>query len=100
MTSSGVPVRGEGTVSEVNVVPLRPFDDAEALAFLSRHPDGRIETSVSDLARQFRWPPTRLRRRLAAWVKAGHILRQASGRGRVFIVYGEHQLTDPLPAQK
>ena len=83
-------------MSEVNVVPLRPFDDAEALAFLSRHPDGRIETSVSDLARQFRWPPTKLRRRLATWVNAGHITRQASGRGRIVIAPAvEH--ADPLP---
>jgi hypothetical protein len=81
-------------VSEANVVPLHPFDDAEALAFLSRN--GRIETSVSDLACQFRWPPIKLRRRLAAWVKAGQITRLASGRGRVIIapVAGH---ADPLP---
>jgi hypothetical protein len=72
-------------MSEANVVLLHPLDDLEALAWLRANLDGRSETSVSELARQLGWPQGKLRRRLAAWAKAGHITRQPGGRGKVVI---------------
>jgi hypothetical protein len=72
-------------VGQGNVVPLHPLDDAQALAWLSEELGDRIETSVSDLARQFGWPRTRLRRRLATWVKAGHITRRPTRKGKFVI---------------
>jgi hypothetical protein len=74
-------------VSEAKVIQLRPLDDDEALAWLSSQPGGRIETSVSELARQFGWSATKLRRRLATWVEAGDITRPAGRRGRVVIAH-------------
>jgi hypothetical protein len=72
-------------VSRTKVVALRSFDDDEALMWLTDHVDGRIETSLSDLARQFGWTLTRLRRRLAGWVEAGLIIKAAGGRGKVIL---------------
>jgi hypothetical protein len=72
-------------MGQVNVVPLHPLDDAEALAWLSDDFGGRIETSVSDLARQFGWPRTKLRRRLASWVEAGHVTRRPTRKGKFII---------------
>jgi hypothetical protein len=35
-----------------DIVPIRPFDDAEALAWLRSQPDGRVTASAAELARQ------------------------------------------------
>lgn len=70
-------------MTDANVVPLHPFDDAEALAWMRAHLDA--EASVSDLARQFRWSPSKLRRRVAAWAGAGHVTRRVDGKGRILI---------------
>src|SRR5262245_55309241 len=72
-------------MSEANVVLLHPLEDAEALAWLRANLDGHSETRASELARQFGWPQGKLRRRLAAWAKAGQISRQPGGRGKVVI---------------
>lgn len=72
-------------MSDANVIPLHPLDNAEALAWLRAQPNGRIETSVSDLARQLGWPRTKLRRRLATWAEAGHITRRDGRKGKIVI---------------
>lgn len=72
-------------MARANVVALHAFTDDEALMWLSDHVDGRVETSLGDLARRFGWPLTRLRRQLAAWVEAGLITKVAAGRGRVVL---------------
>src|SRR5262245_278680 len=53
--------------------------------WLTDHVEGRIETSLGDLAQQFGWTLTRLRRRLAAWIEAGLIIKAAGGRGKVIL---------------
>jgi hypothetical protein len=65
------------------VIALHAFDDDEALMWLSD--TGRVETSLSELAQQFGWTLTKLRRSLSAWVKAGHITQAAGGRGKVVL---------------
>jgi hypothetical protein len=93
-------------MSDANVVTLHAFEDTEALAWLRAHLDGSSEWSVKDLARQFRWPTPRLRRRLAAWAKAGAISRRSSGKGKVVIELAEgtrgpprrRQPVQPAPA--
>jgi hypothetical protein len=75
----------EADVARANVVALHSFSDDEALMWLSDHVDGRVETSLGDLARQFGWPLIRLRRRLSAWVDAGLITQFTVGRGKVVL---------------
>ena len=53
--------------------------------WLSDHVDGRVETSLGDLAQQFGWTLTRLRRRLAAWVEAGLVIKIGGGSGKVIL---------------
>lgn len=72
-------------MSDANVIPLHPLDNAEALGWLRAQPDGRIETSISDLARQFGWPRSKLQRRLATWVASGQITRRGGRRGKIVI---------------
>ena len=38
-----------------DIVPIRPFDDAEALAWLRSQPDGRVTASAAELGRQWGW---------------------------------------------
>jgi hypothetical protein len=65
------------------VIALHSFDDDEALMYLSDV--GRLEMNLSDLAQQFGWTLTKLRKSLAAWVKAGHITQASGGRGKVVV---------------
>jgi len=65
------------------VIALHSFDDDEALMYLSDV--GRVEMALSDLAQQFGWTLTKLRRSLSAWVKAGHIAQASGGRGKVVV---------------
>jgi len=46
---------------------------------------GRVEGSLSELAQQFGWTLTKLRRSLAAWAEAGHITQSSGGRGKVVV---------------
>jgi hypothetical protein len=62
----------------------QPVTDNEALACLLVQPDGRIETSVSALARQWHWNRTRVFRRLKRWTN-GHIARTVGRDGRSVI---------------
>ena len=59
------------------IIPTRPFDDGEAIAWLRSQPDGRVTASAAELARQWGWNRMRAGRRLKAWQKAGHIRRNA-----------------------
>lgn len=72
-------------MAQAKVVALHSFSDDEALTWLSDHVDGRVETSLSELARQFGWPLTRLRRRLASWVADGRLTQSTAGRGKVIL---------------
>jgi hypothetical protein len=58
-------------------VPVRPFDDMEALAWLRSQPDGRVTASAAELGRQWGWNRMRAGRRLKAWEEAGLIRRNA-----------------------
>ena len=91
-------------MSPANVVTLHPFDDEEALQWLSDRLEGQIEMRVSELARQFGWPRYRLRRRLAAWVKAGQFTQQPGGKDKIVLAPtagwrgGAHELSPPREA--
>ncbi|SDT08656.1 hypothetical protein [Bradyrhizobium canariense] len=58
-------------------VPNRPFDEAEALAWLRSQPDGRVTASAAELGREWGWNRMRAGRRLRAWEQAGNIRRNA-----------------------
>jgi hypothetical protein len=60
-----------------DIVLIRPFDDAEALAWLRSQPDGRVTASAAELARHWGWNRMRAGRRLKAWEEAGLIRRNA-----------------------
>jgi hypothetical protein len=72
-------------VGQASVITLHPFDDDEALAWLGERLDDRIEMSLGDLSRQFGWKPSKLRRRLATWAKAGHFTQASGSRGKVIL---------------
>lgn len=72
-------------MARANVVALHSFSDDEALTWLSDRLEGRVEMSLGDLAQQFGWTLTRLRRRLAAWNEAGRITQFAGGKGKVIL---------------
>jgi hypothetical protein len=59
------------------IIPARPFDDMEALAWLRSQRDGRVTASAAELGRQWGWNRMRTGRRLKAWQEAGHIRRNA-----------------------
>jgi hypothetical protein len=35
------------------IIPTRPFDDGEAIAWLRSQPDGRVTANAAELARQW-----------------------------------------------
>ena len=72
-------------MARANVVALHSFSDDEALTWLSDRLEGRVEMSLGDLAQQFGWTLTRLRRRLAAWNEAGRITQFSGGKGKVIL---------------
>src|SRR6516225_7470049 len=59
------------------IIPTRPFEDGEAIAWLRSQPDGRVTASAAELARQWGWNRMRAGRQLKAWQKTGHIRRNA-----------------------
>jgi len=77
------------------VIALHPLDDDAALVWLRSQPDGRIETSVSDLARQFGWSRSKLQRRLVLWIEAGTVTRRAGRRGRIIIALARAPIAMP-----
>jgi hypothetical protein len=76
--------------SKTNIVAMRALSDKEALARISGK---RFETSVADLARDWRWSDSKVRRRLAHWSSAGHIEVKPGLSGRTVIAVPE-----PVPA--
>ncbi len=64
---------------------LEPFTDEQALAWLLACPQGRIETTVSDLARHWGWNRTKVFRRLRRWAVDGYIVRALEPSGRSVI---------------
>jgi hypothetical protein len=64
---------------------VEPFTDEQALIWLLALPDGRIETTVSDLARRWSWNRTKVLRRLRRWTAEGHIIRTHEPGGRSVI---------------
>src|SRR5262249_17292988 len=76
-------LRGSHVARAAKVIALHSFDDDEALMYLSDV--GRIEMNLSDLAEQFGWTLTKLRKSLASWVRAGHITQASGGRGKVVV---------------
>src|SRR5262245_22700810 len=76
-------LRGSHVARAAKVIALHSFDDDEALMYLSDV--GRVEMTLSDLAQQFGWTLTKLRRSLSGWVKAGHISQASGGRGKVVV---------------
>jgi len=75
---TGAPVRlhegaalGATAKSKTNIVPLRARSDDEALAWLVVM--NRRELSTAELAEEWRWSPSKVRRRLDRWSSAGRI---------------------------
>ncbi len=62
---------GATAKSKTNIVPLRARSDDEALAWLVVM--NRRELSTAELAEEWRWSPSKVRRRLDRWSSAGRI---------------------------
>jgi hypothetical protein len=60
-----------------DIVPIRPFDDMAALAWLRSQPDGHVIAGAAKLGRQWGWNRMRAGRRLKAWEEASLIRRNA-----------------------
>src|SRR5258708_2003505 len=64
-----------------NVTPLRPLDEAAALAWLRSQPGGRTNLPAAELARRWGWQRYNVTRRLQRWRKDGLVVQ----RGRALI---------------
>ena len=72
------------------------FTDEQALTWLTARPDGRIETTISDLARHWSWNRTKALRRMRRWAADGHIVRAIATSGRSVITVtspGVHRMS-------
>jgi hypothetical protein len=67
-----------------NVTPIRPLEEAEAIAWLRAQPGASTTLPAAELARRWGWQEHRVRRRLNAWQKTGLVRR----RGRVVQAVG------------
>jgi hypothetical protein len=65
------------------VVPMRTLSEKEALAWLVGR--GRIETSMTKLASDWRWGTSKVKRHLERWSSAGHIEVKPGLSGRTII---------------
>jgi hypothetical protein len=74
-----------GRLNNKNVVVLHAFTEAEALAWLRSQPGGKIETSIAELTRLWRWSRARVTARLKQWADAGTITRSKARSGRSLI---------------
>src|SRR5262249_61048519 len=72
-------------VAQATAITLPPFAADEALTWLRERLDSRLDVNVSEVSRQFGWTPTKLRRRLAIWAKAGHFAQESGGKGKVIL---------------
>ena len=59
--------------------------DDDALAWLLQQAPGPVETSLSELAKQWDWNRSRVDRRLKQWADSGHIERSQAPSGRSLI---------------
>ena len=60
-------------------------NDNAALEWVRAQPGGRVEIAVSELARQWGWDRSKLRRRLDSWAAAGVITRVVTSSGKSII---------------
>jgi DNA-binding MarR family transcriptional regulator len=58
----------------------RPLTEKDALAWLLAKPS--IETTVSELSRQWGWNRTKVLRRLKRWADEGYLIRTTAPGGR------------------
>jgi hypothetical protein len=71
---------------KTNIVAMPALSDKEALA---RIIGKRLETSMAELARDWRWSAAKVRQRLAKWSSAGHIEVKPGLGGRTVITVPE-----------
>jgi hypothetical protein len=62
--------------------PQQPLTETQALAWLRGQPKGTIETTVSDLARDWGWNRSTTSRRVKVWVASGQLVRTPGPDGR------------------
>ena len=78
--------------SKTNIVAMRALSDKEALG---RIIGTRLETTMAELARDWRWSASKVRRRLANWSSAGHIEVKPGLSGRTVITVPEPVASSP-----
>jgi len=69
-----------------NTFSLHPLTDDQALAWLRRQPDGRVQVTISGLARTWAWDRRTVQRRLVKWAADGHLSRELLPDGTSVIV--------------
>src|SRR5262249_13569221 len=78
-----------------------PFTDQQALTWLLAQPGGRVETTISNLARQWHWNRTKVVRRLKRWAADGRVVRaiERSGRSVITAANGtvDRAVSNPAP---
>jgi hypothetical protein len=77
---------------KTNIVAMPALSDKEALA---RIIGKRLETSMAELARDWRWSAAKVRHRLAKWSSAGHIEVKPGLGGRTVIAAPEPVVSPP-----
>jgi hypothetical protein len=77
---------------KTNIVAMPALSDKEALA---RIIGKRLETSMAELARDWRWSAAKVRHRLAKWSSAGHIEVKPGLGGRTVIASPEPVASPP-----
>jgi hypothetical protein len=78
---------------KTNIVAMPALSDKEALA---RIVGKRLETSMAELARDWRWSAAKVRHRLAKWSSAGHIEVKPGLGGRTVIAVPEPVASPPV----
>jgi hypothetical protein len=81
---AGVAPEGNSTssaaaMSDAPIIPTRALADREAMGWLRAQ--GRVEVTVSGLARAWRWERRTVQRRLARWAAEGHLVREVQPGG-------------------
>jgi len=66
----------ETDLSTANVTPIRPLDEAGALAWLRSQPGGRTNLPAAELARRWGWQRYNVSRRLQRWSRDGLVARR------------------------
>jgi hypothetical protein len=64
-------------VAAPNVTPIRPLDEAAALAWLKTQPGGRTDLPAAELARRWGWQRYTVTRRLQRWSRDGLVVRRS-----------------------